>query len=278
MSGERLRYVLPGRSFSSPLGLPGTRLGRCFLPTSATDFQNEHPETVRVLSARREPCRPRDLPTEIRRLPRRRAISAPDRNQEDRGGPTSGGRAIDGAPPTSVVSTTACLEEASRAPRERGCLVTALSAACQAGDRPLTLSVAPRCSGNPEDSRSQRRFRRTLVKRSDFRDAERLPSTSAPWSGFRRSIEGEPATDFAVLPPRLRLPTLFRPLSLSRWRARPEVAPRAIHPWPPRAARRLSISATVTTQEHNCAIVQTPPTTPVVAHVRSFLHSMHRNA
>jgi hypothetical protein len=169
-------------------------------------------------------------------------------------------------------------EETSRAPRERGCLATALSAACQAGDRPLTLSVAPRCSGNPEDSRSQRRFRRTLVKRSDIRDAERLPSTSAPWSSFRRSIEREPATDFAVLPPRLRLPTLFRPLSLSRWRARPEVAPRAIHPWPPRAARRLSISATVTTKEHNCAIVQTPPTTPVVAHVRSFLHSMHRGA
>jgi hypothetical protein len=78
-----------------------------------------------------------------------------------------------------------------------------------------------------------------------------------------------------VLPPRLRLPTLFRPLSLSRWRARPEAAPGAIHPWPPRAARRLSISATVTTHEHNCAIVQTPPTTPVVAHVRSFLHFMH---
>jgi hypothetical protein len=67
----------------------------------------------------------------------------------------------------------------------------------------------------------------------------------------------------------------FSPLSLSRWRARPEAAPRVIHPWPPRAARRLSTSATVTTQEHNCAIVQTPPTAPVVAHVRSFLHSMH---
>jgi hypothetical protein len=169
------------------------------------------------------------------------------------------------------VSTTARLEEASRAPRERGCLATALSAACQAGDRPLTLSVTPRCSGDPEDSRSQRRFRRTLVKRSDIRDAERLPSTSAPWSSFRRSIEREPATDFAVLPPRFRLPTLVRPLSLSRWRARPEAAPGAIHPWPPRAARRLSISATDTTHEHNCAIVQTPPTTPVVAHTRGCL-------
>lgn len=145
-----------------------------------------------VLSARREPCRPRDLPTEIRRLPRRRAISTPDRNREARGGPTSGGRAIDAAPPTSVASTTARSEETSRAPRERGYLATVFSTVCQAGDRPLTLSVAPRCSGNPEDSRSQRRFRRTLVKRSDIRDAERLPSTSAPWSGFRRAIDGNP--------------------------------------------------------------------------------------
>jgi hypothetical protein len=76
VSGERLRYVLPGRSFSLPLGSPRMRLGRCFLPTSATDFHDEHPRTVRVLSARREPCRPRDLPTEIRRLPQRRAISS----------------------------------------------------------------------------------------------------------------------------------------------------------------------------------------------------------
>jgi hypothetical protein len=228
--------------------------------------------TVRVLSARREPCRPRDLPTEIRRLPRRRAII------DSR--PKSG---FSMAQPQVDARLTLRLQLRSRRPppasqgdeqstAERCCLATVLSAACQPGDRPLTLSVAPRRSGDPENSRSQRRFRRTLVKRSGIRDAERLPSTSAPWTCFRRSIEWEPATDFAVLPPRFRLPTLVRPLSLSRWRARPEAAPGAIHPWSPRAARRLSISATVTTHEHNYVIVQTPPTTPVVAHARSFLH------
>jgi hypothetical protein len=167
-------------------------------------------------------------------------------------------------------------EETSRAPRERSCLATALSAACQAGDRPLTLSVAPRFSGNPEE------FEEPAPVPPHPRQKERHPRRRASSIDkcsldlLSPTIEREPATDFAVLPPRLRLPTLFRPLSLSRWRARPEAAPGAIHPWPPRAARRLSISATVTTHEHNCAIVQTPSTTPVVAHVRSFLHFTYR--
>lgn len=147
MSGERLRYVLPGRSFSSPLGSPRVRLGRCFLPTSATDFRNEHPRTVRVPSAQREPCRPRVVPAETGIQPRRRATFD--------GGPTSGGHTIDVVSPTSAVSTTARLaHETSRAPRERGCLATVLSTACQAGDRPLTLSVAPRPGWDPAGSQS----------------------------------------------------------------------------------------------------------------------------
>lgn len=149
MSGERLRYVLPGRSFGLPLGSPRTRLGRCFLPTSATDFHNEHPRTVRVLSARREPCRPRDLPTEIRRLPQRRAIS----NRSSRVAQPQ----VD-ARLTPRLQLRSCRpppasEETSRAPRERSCLATALSAACQAGDRPLTLSVAPRFIREPRGIR-----------------------------------------------------------------------------------------------------------------------------
>jgi hypothetical protein len=71
------------------------------------------------------------------------------------GGPTSGGRAIDVASPTSVVSTTARLaSETRRAPRERGCLATVLSTACQAGDRPLTLSVVRRPVWDPEGAQS----------------------------------------------------------------------------------------------------------------------------
>jgi hypothetical protein len=159
-------------------------------------------------------------------------------------------------------------------------LATAFSTACQAGDRPLTLSVAPRSGWIREGSsvpRSQLRFRRPLVKRSAFHGAERLPPTSAPGIAFADpfSVRREPATSLVALPPRSWLPTLIRPLPLSRSRARPEAAPGAVHPWPPRAARRLPISATDTIHEHNCAIVQTPPTTPVVAHDRSFLHSTH---
>jgi hypothetical protein len=139
--------VLPGRSFSLPLGSPRTRLGRCFLPTSATDFHNEHPRTVRVLSARREPCRPRDLPTEIRRLPQRRAISSRSSRVAQ---PQVDARLTPHLQLRSCRPPPAS-EETSRAPRERSCLATALSAACQAGDRPLTLSVAPRFSGDPEE-------------------------------------------------------------------------------------------------------------------------------
>jgi hypothetical protein len=147
LSGERLRYVLPGRGFSSPLGSPRVRLGRCFLPTSATDFRNEHPRTVRVPSARREPCRPRVIPAETGIQQRRRATFD--------GGPTSGGLTIDVASPTSAVSTTARLaSETRRAPRERGCLATVLSTACQAGDRPLTLSVVRRPVWDPEGAQS----------------------------------------------------------------------------------------------------------------------------
>lgn len=44
--------MLPGRSFGLPFGSLRPRRGRCFLPTSAADFRNEHPWTVRVSSAR----------------------------------------------------------------------------------------------------------------------------------------------------------------------------------------------------------------------------------
>jgi hypothetical protein len=220
----------------------------------------------------------------------------PDRDQETAAAPSHIEPKLHVAQPQVDARLTARLqlrsrrpppasEETSRAPRERSCLATALSAACQAGDRPLTLSVAPRfwisTNGHPDAGdqleepapvpphpRQKERHPRRRASSIDKCSQERLsPIGSVPLGTGR-----EPATEFAVLPPRLRLPTLFRPLSLSRWRARPEAAPRAIHPWPPRAARRLSISATVTTHEHNCAIVQTPPTTPVVAHARSFLH------
>jgi hypothetical protein len=244
LSGERLRYVLSGRSFSSPLGSPRVRLGRCFLPTSATDFRNEHPRTVRVPSAQREPCRPRVVPAETGIQPRRRATF--------NGGPTSGGHTIDVVSPTSAVSTTARLaHETGRAPRERGCLATALSTACQAGDRPLTLSVAPRPGWDPSGSQSTEepapippplrqwerhpRYRTSSTDKcsqdllsldpSPDRDVTRRLHASLRNVTFARFLGGEPATSLVALPPRSRLPTLLRPLPLSRWRARPEAAP-----------------------------------------------------
>jgi hypothetical protein len=164
----------------------------------------------------------------------------------------------------------------------------------QAGDRPLTPSVAPRPAWISRRDPAYRRASAGSVAPSSKGATSTVQSAFhrqvppkfmlshvLPGSCFRMiplrhvSSGGEPATSLVALPPRSRLPTLLRPLTLSRSRARPEAAPEAIHPWSPRAARRLSISATDTIREHNCAIVQTPPTTPVVAHVRSFLHSTH---
>lgn len=175
---RRLRDVLPGCSFSSPLGSPRVRLGRCFLPTSATDFPKRAPKDRSGSRAHG-----------VSRADRAKLQPKPEfsRDAEPRfdGGPTSGGRTIDAVPPTSAVSTTARLaSEMSRAPRERGCLATVLStvfpswrptsdALCRA---PASLDLAKR----PSVPKSQRRFRRTLVKRSDFHGAERLPPTSAP--------------------------------------------------------------------------------------------------
>jgi hypothetical protein len=215
--------------------------------------------------------------------------------------------------PTSAVSTTARLaNETGRAPREQSCLATALSTACQAGDRPLTLSVAPRPGWDPAGAQSTEE---PAPIPSPLRQMERLPRYRASSTdkcsriGFRsirllvycvlrrfhvaarnRDVFTSRYVAFARYsggnPPPVSwlchhdpgFRRFFAPLPLSRWRARPEAAPRAIHPWPPRAARRLSISASDTTREHNCAIVQTPPTTPVVAHARSYLHSTYLGA
>jgi hypothetical protein len=60
--------------------------------------------------------------------------------------------------------------------------------------------------------RNQDRFRHPLVKEDDFPDPERLPSTGAPKKArfHDPSDLREPATDLAVLPPTIRLPTLLR--------------------------------------------------------------------
>lgn len=198
-------------------------------------------------------------------------------------------------PPTSAVSTTARLARRRAEHRVNGATwPRCFQPRFQAGDRPLTPSVAPRPAWIPRRDPAYRRASAgsaapsskgaTSTVQSAFH-RQVLPKNHAfaclPGSCFRMiplrhvSSGGEPATSLVALPPRSRLPTLLRPLPLSRSRARPEAAPEAIHPWSPRAARRLSISATDTIREHNCAIVQTPPTTPVVAHARSFLHSTY---
>jgi hypothetical protein len=102
------------------------------------------------------------------------------------GGPASGGRAIDVAPPTSIVSTTTHLTRRRAEHRtRRGRLTAVLSTARQAGDRSLAFPVAPRPRLETQTgSRSQRRFHRPLVKRSDFHGSKRLPPTSAPRSCF----------------------------------------------------------------------------------------------
>jgi hypothetical protein len=97
----------------------------------------------------------------------------------------------------------------------RCCHDPALSAELTAGERPLTLPVAPRGFRTSRNtSRNQDRFRHPSVKKSDFPDPERLPSMSAPRSAGldeeeRLSDLREPATGLVVLPPAIRLPTLL---------------------------------------------------------------------
>jgi hypothetical protein len=151
LSGERLRYVLPGRSFSSPLGSPRVRLGRCFLPTSATDFPKRAPKDRSGSRAHG-----------VSRADRAKLQPKPEfsRDAEPRfdGGPTSGGRTIDAVPPTSAVSTTARLARRRAEHRVSGAAWPRCCQPCfQAGDRPLTPSVAPRPAWIPRRDPAYRR-------------------------------------------------------------------------------------------------------------------------
>jgi hypothetical protein len=152
-------------------------------------------------------------------------------------------------------------------------LAAAFSTACDAGERPLTLSVAPRSrtalrpsfveeprtastasSSKGAASSAQSAFHRQVPPRARFREA-RLGGSPPPVcrlchrrAGFRR----------AFAPPRSRAGRLD-----------PASDPGAHHPWSRRATRRLSTSAIETIREHDRRNVRTPRTTPAVARVRS---------
>jgi len=128
-------------------------------------------------------------------------------------------------------------------------LAAALSTACQAGEEPLTLSVAPRAwpgQWRPDSPRgTEDRFHRPLVKGCGFHDPERLPSTGAPKeSRFRGTVFGgspPPVSRLCHRGPGFR--RAFAAPMLSPGVARPDVVSGALHPGTRRAKRRLSTSA-----------------------------------
>jgi len=150
----------------------------------------------------------------------------------------------------------------------------ALSTACDAGERPLTLSVAPRArpgldqtppgaprtdspasSSKGAASSAQSAFHRQVLPRVRFRGA-RLGGSPPPVSrlcrrgpGFRRA---------------------FAPPMLSPGVARPSLALLGSSPWRqggPNAACRLLQPISI--REHDRRTVRTPRTAPMVAHERS---------
>jgi hypothetical protein len=222
--------LLPRRRFGRPLGLPRTRRGRCFSPTSATDLLREHPWIVVFSSSRRlrvedrgrarSVSRPRRVPPHVAGLPR--------------GGPAPSGRALDGALPTSAASHRALPPEGNvlgrviRVARPRRCRPCA-----QLETRPLAPSVAPRSrSGLPEGleapqpprrggdrptdafaSIEKDRFVCEVVKPRSIPGPGRLPSTSCPSKArlSPRDFDEGPATVRPALPPSAGFRRSFAP-------------------------------------------------------------------
>lgn len=172
--------------------------------------------------------------------------------------PASGGEALDGDPPASADSTTALPLRRRRAPHNGGAtLFTALSAAIKAGDRPLTLSVAPRITtwrpGVCEEPEPLPSLLRQI--------GEVFPAQSA----FHRQVlllyprlhesarfhEQEPATILTVLPPRDGFRRSFAPPMLSHPEARSIDDCTGFSPMVARTARRLPTSAINTIRDHN---------------------------
>jgi hypothetical protein len=234
------------RFLGSPRGSPRSREEdaprRLLQPTHDTSTRGSRDSRARRLAPRRPP--PPDRAGARGRLRRQPASRRP--------GPRWS--ALDGAVPASVHfdhSRSAPLPEWSRGlPLDGGShLAAALSTACQAGERPLTLSVAPRALPGRDDLTSPRgtedRFPRFPVKGSGFVGPERLPSTGAPKEprfratvlvGARHRCLGfateDPASG-APSPPRCSRPERLDPTS----------APGVLHPWTRWAKRRLSTSA-----------------------------------
>jgi len=123
--------------------------------------------------------------------------------------------------------------------------------------KPLTLPVAPRAS--PGQARRARRAKTASTTPASTGAA--FPAESA----FHRQVlhphsQAAPATDLAALPPRSGFQRSFAPPMLSHEEARPSTIARVIHPGSrgPRAACRLLQSITI--NEHNYRIDQTPLT------------------
>jgi hypothetical protein len=169
-----------------------------------------------------------------------------------------------------------------RAPPSGGATLGAvLSTTHSAGERPLTLPVAPR-EGHPVAritvSRSQDRFCRPFVSEGDFLDPERLPSTSAPEKIAFATVPfwGNPPPISRLCHRRFGFRRFFTPPALSRRRARPILVIQRLFASGregPRAACRLPAIDTI--REHNLGSPEPRMTSPTVARRRS--HSRDRD-
>jgi hypothetical protein len=162
-----------------PLRATATTLGRCLLPTSATDPQHEHPQN-RSTPSQRPPC----------------------------GTLRAGKRPVDAGLPASVVLSALSLNSRRGAPLRIGAslrrpfqlLATLVSST---SDAPCHHRSAPRKAGQTS---SQGRFPRGSVKRHGVHAPERLPSTDAPSPPACAGCDGT-VTVLAAFPPPSQLPT-----------------------------------------------------------------------
>jgi hypothetical protein len=283
----RQRGEPPDRASPRLLGLPRGSPRRCGQDASYRPLQPTHDTSTRGSLD----FRIRNLRYENRWiLPRPRSVSSERRRttfsllSERVGNSAPVGHALDGAAPASAVSRTGI----SLGPLGPSSLEhhlvwwrypdAAFSAAFRAGERPLTLPVAPRC--RPEirtSAENQNRFHRHLVNEGGlsrlrapfldkcsqegrFRDFLRFAGTRHRSRGFATD---DPASDALSPFQRSRVGGLD-----------PSSDPRTLRPRSRWAARRLSTSAIDTIREHNHGSPKPRLTSPAVARWRSRSHDL----
>jgi len=227
-SHDRAAFPVTGRPpyrathprLGSPLGSPRALAERCVSPDVCNFLTTRSPEDRPIP----DPAACATGPPRPRRPEAARFSATPDRLAAIR---APGKAAIDVAPSASAISATiptlSGIEHPRCPPR------AALSTAQRTADPPLTLPIAPNATlespGKPLGARSASAVPPSRGSASALRSAfhrQVLPAVAFAASGTRHCP--------AVLPPTGQLPTLIRPPTLSRGRARPSSVPEGSSP------------------------------------------------